>query len=1114
MDWAALRLILFAFAAAPLLSGHAWASSVLRDGVEQYESLAERRIYFETDEATWVSVDVSPNGEQIVFDMLGDLYLLPVEGGRAVPLRKGGSFDTKPKFSPDGRTIAFISDLDGGTRQVWLMSSNGSDVRLAGIVDRDVSSFDWTRSGSALTIVRSFDIRADRNELIRLDLATGKTDTLGAGTNASVHISSADKPGSLYMSSAVRNAGRRNLDLNIYRYDRIAESRSLIVNNAFAAKISPDSRHLAFARYELGLTSLWVKDLATGDERKLHDSISKSFAVDKAFALPNGLIPNYAFTPDSREIIITVDGKIYRIEVETGKHRLVPFVAVVNKVAKEPFQSIRRIDDELQAKQLRWIDIAADERTIAVGAVGKVWIGDMVDGAFRSLISGENRQNEPVFSPGGERVAYTTWSDHGARSLMVASVKSGETRLVHQSDAMIAHPRWSPNGKDIAFTEVLTFPCLSQPEHDLMGVQGSLAQLCVEPDTKVDWVRVGYRSLLSGVKEIVDEYVVEAVSGRSLHSSIVYSEDGRTLYFSRMNTAATGQVSTEIKSIDLDTGSLSTVFVIPVDSTIEFAIPAPNGKRFAISGVNGLWVLDVDDESTMPFSIDRPQPSDRLRRIGPHVSHALWLGSSRLVWMYGNQLFQWEGDEPVATNIGKVALTIPTAEPKGLLALTNARIVTMSDDQVLEKATLLVDGNRIIAVATEENATLPKDSRVLDASGMTIIPGIVDTHAHPHGIPSRKWEFDLDQNLAYLANLAWGVTTLFDPQASSQDAIFSQAEMISVGELIGPRVYATGKGIFSHSTQCDEKGVTPETEEQLRQIVRDRAVNGAIFVKSYSIKRRDCRQKLVEIATQLGLSVTTEGGGRQSRQLSHFLDGHTAVEHNLAVSPLYRDVVEYMAQAGTVYTPSLPSAYGSIEGREYFGSRQPASEMLKARRFERSSFFELLSRYGGTAPSYTPDREIRLYDIARSLRRIVDAGGTITIGSHDSPAGITAHWDMWLMQLGGMTPTDVLRAATINGAVKLGLNDDLGTIEVGKLADFVVLNCNPLADIRCTADIEYTVANGVVYHADSMTQMWPEYKPMKQPYWHSDEVWEEVKPELPEPWEGVPFAESLDLTLQ
>ena len=116
MDWAALRLILFAFSAAPLLSGHAWASSVLRDGVEQYESLAERRIYFETDEATWVSVDVSPNGEQIVFDMLGDLYLLPVEGGRAVPLRKGGSFDTKPKFSPDGRTIAFISDLDGGTR--------------------------------------------------------------------------------------------------------------------------------------------------------------------------------------------------------------------------------------------------------------------------------------------------------------------------------------------------------------------------------------------------------------------------------------------------------------------------------------------------------------------------------------------------------------------------------------------------------------------------------------------------------------------------------------------------------------------------------------------------------------------------------------------------------------------------------------------------------------------------------------------------------------------------------------------------------------------------------------------------------------------------------------
>jgi imidazolonepropionase-like amidohydrolase len=214
------------------------------------------------------------------------------------------------------------------------------------------------------------------------------------------------------------------------------------------------------------------------------------------------------------------------------------------------------------------------------------------------------------------------------------------------------------------------------------------------------------------------------------------------------------------------------------------------------------------------------------------------------------------------------------------------------------------------------------------------------------------------------------------------------------------------------------------------------------------------------------------------------LDGYTGVEHSLPVVPIYKDVIELEAQAKTTYTPTLIVSYGAEFGQFYWRQRMNIHNDPKVMRFTPHEQVDSVSR----RRPLLFDEEYTFPLIAKGAADIFREGGHVALGSHGEQQGIGAHWEIWMLQSGGMTPWQTLYSATMHGAESIGLEKQLGSLEPGKLADLLVLNSNPLDDIHNTRDLLYIVKNGVVYSADTLDEVWPAQKPFPPFFWQKDEA--------------------------
>ena len=404
----------------------------------------------------------------------------------------------------------------------------------------------------------------------------------------------------------------------------------------------------------------------------------------------------------------------------------------------------------------------------------------------------------------------------------------------------------------------------------------------------------------------------------------------------------------------------------------------------------------------------------------------------------------------------------PRAAPTGVVAFTGARVITMAGDEVLEGATVVVKDDRIAAVGV--GVPIPEGAHVVDAAGATIMPGIVDVHAHLHfsswgTLPQQPWR--------YLANLAYGVTTVHDPSAFSETA-FGQAELVETGDMIGPRVFSTGTILYGAAGNFRSD---IQSREDADRHVRRMKDLGAISVKSYQQPRRDQRQWIVEACREQGLLDVPEGGGDLWNNLSMIIDGHSAIEHSIPIAPLYDDVIKLMSASSTFYSPTLLVSYGGPFGELYYYARDRVWENERLLTYTPRGVIDRRARRPG---GLWPDSEWFFKDVARAAARLQAAGTRVTLGAHGQMQGLGAHWELWsLATEGAMTPHQALRAATLDGALYLGMGDHLGSVEAGKLADFVILDANPLDDIENSDDVRWVVKNGVLYDAASMNRMYP-----------------------------------------
>ena len=253
--------------------------------------------------------------------------------------------------------------------------------------------------------------------------------------------------------------------------------------------------------------------------------------------------------------------------------------------------------------------------------------------------------------------------------------------------------------------------------------------------------------------------------------------------------------------------------------------------------------------------------------------------------------------------------------------------------------------------------------------------------------------------------------------------------------------------------------------------------------KSYNQPRREQRQQVIAAARELGMMVVPEGGSLFEHNMTMVVDGHTGVEHTIPVESIYADVKQLWGASATGYTPTLIVAYGGLDGEHYWYAKTPVWADERLQRFVPRRILDARAR----RPQTAPDNEWNHITVAQEATKLNRAGVGVQIGAHGQREGLGAHWEIWSLVLGGMTPLEALRCATIGGARYLGYDRDLGSLEPGKLADLLVFDRDPLTDIRQTASLSRVMLNGRLYDASTLDEIAPRARKRGSFWWEAEQ---------------------------
>ncbi|HZM16623.1 MAG TPA: amidohydrolase family protein [Candidatus Krumholzibacteria bacterium] len=1010
-------------------------------------------VAIDTDEGTWMSVDVSPDGKQIVFDLLGDIYVIPSTGGEAKALTSGIAWDEQARFSPDGARIAFTSDRGGGDN-IWVMPREGGEPKaVTQETFRLLNSPTWTPDGEYIAARKHFTSTrsAGAGEIWLYHRSGGEGVQMTEKPNEQKDLGEpAFSPDGRYLYySQDATPGSRfeyNKDPNtqiyvIKRLDR-RDGRTIVFvsgpGGAIRPTPSPDGKKLAFIRRVRGKTVLLLADVDSGHERALFDGLDRD--LQETWAI-HGVYPGLAWTPDSRALVFWCGGKFHRLEVASGSATVIPFHVRDSRTLVEAVHSSREVAPaRFHTKMLRWVQVSPRGDNVVYQALGHLYIRALPDGKPRRLTSqNDHFEFYPSWSRDGKSIVYVSWDDDELGAVRVVSARGGDGRKVTPHPGHFVEPVFSPDGRRIVYRAVqggsLRSPEWShEPGIYWVPAAGGTPQLVTLDGFTPHFGAANDRVYLVEVKGDDDDK-------RELVSVELDGSDRREhlkgVYFTAM------RVSPDDRWVAFEEGYRTYIApFVPAGKTIEIG---PKMKNL---------------------------PATRVSRNAGESLH--WSGDAKkLYWSLGPELFERDLVQaftfvpgapeklPELPEHGRdLGFEVASDAPQGKVAFTGARLVTMRGDEGITDGVLLVEGNRIVAVGPSAAVQVPSDAFVVDVAGNTIVPGFVDVHWHgPMGqdqiIPEQSW-------VDYAA-LAFGVTTLHDPSNDTGE-IFAASELARAGSIVAPRIFSTGTILYG--AKYDFKAEIDSLPDARAHLERLRAA-GAFSVKSYNQPRRDQRQQVLAAARELGMLVVPEGGSLFQHNMNMIVDGHTGIEHSIPLGKVYKDVVQLWSGSHVAYTPTLIVGYGGLFGENYWYGKTDVWANPRLASFVPRRLLDARAR----RPVVAPPEEYGHMANAAVAKRLLDAGVQVQLGAHGQREGLGAHWEMWMFVQGGMTPLEALRCGTLHGARYLGMDRDIGSLEVGKLADFVVLERNPLEDIRNTDSARYTVLNGRVYDAHTMDEL-------------------------------------------
>ncbi len=1012
------------------------------------EGTPTQQIEFETSAGTWMSVDVSPDGETMLFDLLGHIYEMPIGGGTAKALTTGRSWNHLPRYSPDGSEIAFTSDRSGADN-IWIMNRGSGALENLTKSSDPVLRGNWSADGRHIMAVRFPKELTLHGEMYN---RFGKKQELVKSAVfrfANQYIDDAQR-GFIYYEHV--NGGLPSDGARIYRFNKETGESEILVRRAggaFNPELSPNGDRLAYMGRQDLVTSLYVRDLNTGKDRLVLTDLDRD-QMENLSQYGSGAGMSWA---SDRDIVFSNGGKLLRVNMDNGSVSEIPFTVTVSREVNKTVRTTNKIKTGVSKTRIqRFANPMADG--ILSEALGEIYLNS--NGRNRNLTDSDLLEANPVYSATDRKLYYTTWSDADFGAIYRRSLRGG--RLTGRAEKLT----------------------------DLATQYGALS---VSKDGKMLAYLRGPGSLANGQRlenQITFELMVRSDDGETRKvtdvranwsngntpemrraSPIRFSDDGTSLYFSELSDDGL-----KLKNIGLDGRGEKTLYKFPHSSR---AMLSPDMKWIAFREYQRTFVTPFDYVGqTQTISADKKMGFTKRIDTNEGVYMGWQADSSGLYWTRGTDFYQksladvldGKKDSSQTTDI---SVEYAVAKPTGTIALTGATVITVDGGRrVLEGATVLVTDDKIVAVGTD--IAVPDGAKVYDTTGKFIMPGIVDAHGH-YGGDNQSYLHTLEQSMPGLMSpLAHGVTTLYEVYGTAEKDAWVR-DRLEAGKTYGSRLFTTGTPIFGAKYR---KGLMRPIDslDEARQALSYNQAFGAEAVKDYTQFTRRARHATVAASRELGIHDVAETAGNLQMNLTQVIDGITGLEHSMGMTPLYGDVIKFMAATEVAITPTLIVVYNGPSGETYFHRTERVWEDPKLLKFQTRD--ELLRT---RRPTFFRDDEQYAPKMAAELKPLYEAGISLQMGAHGQMSGLDAHWEMELYQMGGFTPEQVIEISTINGAKYHGFGDELGSIEVGKFADMVVLDANPLLDVENARAVHWVMQNGVMYDGADASRLHPSPAP-------------------------------------